>query len=238
VVADANGRFEIRGLAERPYRLEAMDPTTVVAASRVEVPAGTRGVVLQLPTRDLLPRVAGRVVTRDRSPVAGARIRATIEAFRRPGGTWHESGGVTATDADGRFDLRDVPASRIYLRIDGEGIEGVEYGRGLPGLAHGPAPVEAIEIVVVREVAFAVELVVPSRADEFELLDPRGERLHVYHVVPGGRTGRPRWKLEDGRSPELHVRETAVTLVLFCGGVEVDRVPVALGGREVTVLRQ
>src|SRR5262249_42527885 len=156
------------GLLDRPYRVTAMDPRTLLRTEEGPIAAGGEGVILRMPADTLYARVAGRVVSRSGRPIAGARVFPMCDAFRTQlkegmAPTSHQASEQVQTDAQGRFELRRVPKSLVYLRIEGEGLIPLEYGRG------GELPRDRIEdlaITVDLRCHFKIELADPTSADE------------------------------------------------------------------------
>src|SRR5262249_28760175 len=126
------------GLLDRDYELRAMDAKTLLRIEEKGVRAGRSDVELRLPADGLYPRVAGRVLSRKGQPIAGARVFPMCDAFqaRLKGeivSTSHDALEGVTTDAEGRFELVNVPRSLVYLRIDGEELIPLEYGRYVEG---------------------------------------------------------------------------------------------------------
>jgi hypothetical protein len=229
VFADAQGRFVITGLDDRPYRVEALVDATMAHVARDAVAAGSRDVVLRIPTRAMHPRVAGRVITRDGRPVVGAKVRV-MRVIHQSFNDHMRSGARCETNTDGHFELQGVPESGVYLSIEGGGIEPVMYGRDPAGLAAGsPRAIEDIEIVAIREMKVVLEHVDPRRANALEVHDAAGELLSIVILGDSIRTVWSGFRPVFEAGPqEFHVRETATTLVLYFDGVEVDRRPLTL----------
>lgn len=137
---DADGTYEIEGLRSGTYDLEA-DADGYVAAEREDVRAGASGIDFRLGRSGVL---AGRVVWRGSgSPIEGAEVRAVAPGTsadrmppgggpggRGPGGGpgggrgrfGGRGGGPSGlTDADGRFELRDVGPGRWAVEADAPG---------------------------------------------------------------------------------------------------------------------
>lgn len=242
VQSDADGRFTVEGLLDRDYVVRAHHSPTLLRADSEPTRAGTRGLELRLPTDRLFPLVAGRILTLGGEPVAGATVRPMCDALRlrhegRTFSTSHDATAETTTDADGRFELRDVPMSLVYLRVDGEGILPEEYGRYAadePRFADVQVkelPVERItnlEIRVASRCHLQVELSRPDLADELAVLDAEGRELPLSLYSGTSRRDGPRQPIHDGRSAVLSVPESGVTLVLYRADVEVDRSPLQL----------
>lgn len=242
---DADGAFELGGLMEHDYEVSAMDPATLQRTHQAGIAAGRRDVVLVLPTNDLFPRLAGRVVDGRGRPVANAQVFPMCDALvtRFEGATFsthHETAPGTQTDDEGRFLLERVPEDLVYLRIQGPDTLPVEWGRGLEGgLARlaGEHPEELL-IEIERRCHFQVELRVPDEADELGMLDDDGNELVISDFLGNGRRDTERHALLEGRSSTLAVGDRAGWLVLYRAGVEVRRVPVRLEPGSIATLRE
>jgi RNA polymerase sigma-70 factor (ECF subfamily) len=242
VETDDDGRFRIEGLLDRAYTIEAMEPETLLRTQEKDVPAGTTGVVVRMPEDALFPRVAGVVRGHDGRGIGGATIGPMCDAFRVQWqghvlGTSHDGLEGVRTDEDGRFELRNVPRSLVYLRIDGEGILPLEYGRYVEGSERFARTevrelpldrIETLEIVVDRRAHVQVELGDPASADEFALLDDEGSELEMSAFSGNGRREGLRQPIRAGRSEVVAGTDRARALVLFKGGLEVARIPVEL----------
>jgi protocatechuate 3,4-dioxygenase beta subunit len=245
---DAQGRFEIDGLMDREYTLEAMDPATLLRARPVKAAAGARDVELVLSKEALFERVAGRVVTRSGAPVADVVVFPMCDGFRlsyqeQVVSTSHSSVDGVRTGADGRFELKDVPRDLVYLRVNGEDTLPVEYGRhvegglaALGGARAGEGRLEDLEIVVPLRVRLRVELSNPAEADAVAVLDEAGEPIVINVIAANGRREDERMPIVAGRTEVLTVTDSAATLVLLAGNSEVRRVPLALRRGDVNVV--
>jgi RNA polymerase sigma-70 factor (ECF subfamily) len=252
VESDAAGRFELDGLLEREYVVRAHDPTTLLRVDSKPTRAGGGEVVLRLPTEALYPIVAGRVLTLSGTPVAGAQVRPMCDALAvkfqgRAISTSHDRIDGATTDEQGRFELRNVPQSLVYLRVDGERILPVEYGRYVE---HDPRfadtqvrelPRERItelEIRVEARCHMQVELAHAEFADELAVLDVQGREVAISLFDANGRRDTERHPLHSGRSAMLSVPESGRTLVLFKAGVEAARSALELDPSQPTIVRR
>ncbi len=242
VETDEKGQFEIGGLLDRDYRLEAMDPETLLRVG-VTAHGGSTDVVLELPTGELYAELRGRVVDRHGSAISGASIHPMCDAFREHYqgqviSTRHAEVAGTTTDDSGHFVLERVPQNLAYLRIDGEEILPLEWGRSEQSLLAliGEDPAE-IEIVVPRRCHVKVELIDPARAAEVAFLDSDGEPVDANVMQGNSRRTTERVSFVEGRTPTLAVTDAAVTLVLYLAGEEVHRESIELGSGELNLLR-
>jgi RNA polymerase sigma-70 factor (ECF subfamily) len=239
-LSGADGSFVLTGLEDRPYRLRAMDLRTLLLVEQEGTAAGSTGIVLQLRRDAMFGEVAGRIVARSGAAVAGVRVRAQIDTQRVGGSTRHgRTEAVATTDAEGRFSLRDLPKQHVYLRLDGDRILPLEYGRGVPGgllaLTGGEAGDLRIEVGVRMHVQ--IELLDVASADSLAVLDAEGRRIIVNVFSGRGRQETESLQLSEGRSPVFVVPDTAVTLVLSKAGVEVRREALQLRPDGVNTLR-
>jgi hypothetical protein len=219
-----------------------MDPETLLRAG-VTARAGSAEAVITLPTEALYAELRGRVVDRRGAGIAGANIHPMCDAFRtrfqgQVISTQHGTVDGQATDSEGRFVLARVPRALAYLRVDGEEILPVEWGRSEQGLLTlvGEEP-EEIEIVVPRRCHVKVELVDPARADEVGFVDESGELVDVNIMLGTGRRTTPRAPFQDGRTPTLAIADSALTLVLYRADEEVHRASIDLVAGQVNLLR-
>lgn len=237
VTTGSDGAFAIEGLVERSYRLQAMDPETLLRSESEPVQAGSTGVRLRLPTDTLHARVAGRIVSNAGVPIAGASIYPMCDAFDTKIDGWiastnHGKVKGTRTDDDGRFELRNVPRSLVYLRIDGEEILPLEYGRYVEGderFEHAQVralPTDGIDELVItvnQRAHFRVELLDPSAADSLAVLDARGVALELSVYDGDNRREGVRQPIRSGRTASIAAPDCARTLVLYRGDDEVAR---------------
>ncbi len=246
VETDDSGRFRIEGLLDREYRLAAMDAETLLRVDTRPVLAGTRDFEIRLDARAVFERVAGRVVSASGAPVAGVAIRTmcdvmTIHPRPNSAATFHSRGKSTTTDSEGRFVLTQVPKERVYLRLDGEDVLPLEYGRGeeqgIAGPTHGE--VEALLLHVELRYHLQVEMAASeaSSADSIRILDGKSQPLEINVFMGNSRTSSDSVQLKDGKSDALVVSEDASTLVLVSKGVEVKRVALHLVPHELNLVK-
>jgi hypothetical protein len=220
-----------------------MDPGTLLRTAVDAVAAGTERLEVALPEDQLFERVAGRVVSHRGAPVEGVVVFPMCDAFRlrhegRTLGTNHAVVEGVRTDADGRFELRDVPKSLVYVRVQGERALPVEYGRftegGIQELAHGR--MTELEIVVPLRCHLKVELGENHAADAVAVLDEAGERLTLNVIDGASRRETDVVELTGGQSPPLAVSDAAATLILLREGEELERRPLSLSPDELNLV--
>ncbi|MCR9247341.1 MAG: sigma-70 family RNA polymerase sigma factor [bacterium] len=226
VFTDESGEFEMPGLEDRAYDLRAMNPNTLLMVDSRGVAAGSSNARITMPQDMMFDAVAGTVVGRDGQPVAGVRVRLQCDTVSIASTNLHgTTTDETTTDEAGRFRLENVPKRRVYLRVDGEPILPIEFGRGAEGglleLSNGEP--ENLRIEVVRRMHMQLELQRPDLADGVSVLDAHGAPLPINVFRGRGRSTTLRLPLDGGRSPVFVVPDTAVTLVLQKGEDEVRR---------------
>ncbi|MBI1850155.1 MAG: carboxypeptidase regulatory-like domain-containing protein [Planctomycetes bacterium] len=251
VTTDDAGRFTIDGLLDRAYHVQAMDPGTLIRVDVGPIDAGKSDLELRLPTNDVYPRVAGRVVTHRGRPVSGVHVIPMCDTFRaklegQTIGTSHQTLGGVATDGDGRFEMKNIPKSLVYIRLEGPTLIPLEYGRYWdddPAYANAPVKglpkdrIDSLEIVVDQRCHFQVELADPTAGDEVAVLDAAGHELIINVFHGNGREEREHIAVVDGRTPAMAASDAGRTLVLFKAGAEVARQPVDLEPGELRHIR-
>jgi protocatechuate 3,4-dioxygenase beta subunit len=225
VATGADGTFVLSGLDARAYSLRAMDDETLTTVEGGAVAAGSQGVQLVLPTTQRFERLTGTVVSRTGQPVAGVRLAVQTDTQTLRGNTMHaQAVARTTSDAEGRFVLPKVPHRGVYLRLDGDGILPLEYGRGQAG-----GLVELVglggdtRLTVSVRLHVQIELLDAAAADCIRVLDADAKPVALTVFQGRGRSDTDRLELTGGRSAAFVVPEGATTLVLEKNGSEVRR---------------
>jgi RNA polymerase sigma-70 factor (ECF subfamily) len=236
---DADGRFEVRGLLPRAYRLRVFSRASMEIAVTEPIQAGSRGVVVRMPRERRHERIAGVVVGKSGAPIAEAQVwlvrTGPPPARSSVRGDHSEMGGETlATGANGRFEFRGVSAavSAVCARIDCETAE-------VRVALDGAVDAANLRIVVTRNCHFKVDLTGSAiRATSLEVRDAAGETLPI-SVHRGTLTiGGHGFALGGGDLTEAYsVPEDAVELVLRADSGEDLRVPLRLVPGELTIVR-
>jgi protocatechuate 3,4-dioxygenase beta subunit len=184
VTTSGDGSFELTGLLERAYKVCALDPETLLAATSAPVEAGDRGVEIRLAKDALRERVAGRVVARDGTPVLGASVVlqrfAFSVGFPAAGRATNSPPGPRRrpTPTDG-FEIRRVPKEGVELFVHGEEI--LFWSMQLDE----KTPADDLKIVVNRRMHLQVELDEPfDRADSLAVLDADGAPM-ILRIMRG-----------------------------------------------------
>ena len=225
-----DGRFHLRGLAQRSYRLFAYSKRTLESVVSEPIPGGTLDAVLVIGKPSERCRFAGSVVDLQGAPIA----RATISAMRMmPGGRRIDMDQVS-TDEQGHFDLPGMSSA-----IDGF-IVWTEVGPAEIVPVDPALPRDAQRLQVGRVARVEVQILTPGlQADTVAFLDASGTALAC-----GTKIGRGGWMgggdradLSDGKSGVLIVSERAQTLVLKSQGKEVQRILLHLDPAQVNYVR-
>lgn len=106
---DAEGLFEVEGLAPGKYTVTAGHPDFSSASQSVEVGENGASVKLSLPSGN---RVSGQVLDENRRPVAGAAVGLTTGAAGAGSGFGGGNDQGTLADESGRFRFDHLPAGR------------------------------------------------------------------------------------------------------------------------------
>ncbi|HUR27904.1 MAG TPA: sigma-70 family RNA polymerase sigma factor [Planctomycetota bacterium] len=231
VLTDEAGRFEIRGLSERNYRLRLMDPKTLSATTTEEIRAGDASVRVVMPKADLLPKLAGRVLDDAGAAVAGVEVRLTAEAVgvraRVFGGnvfvTVRPNREEAVSDAEGRFEFTDVPRAGMQITLSSEQI--VPLGVDVPSLANPAA------FTVEVHTRCSLEVLVASKdliADSVAVRDGDGEPIDIMVIARGSTNAYTSVPIVDGRSGVVSTSSAARTVDLYKDGVLVKSAPIRL----------
>jgi hypothetical protein len=169
---DAEGRFEMAGLAAGAYALRVGAVGYASREIRLSVPEGAKEVRADV-SLERGGRLEGRVVSaRDRSPIQRARI--SIESGADPGVLAPVFDALT--DQRGAFTVEGVPETGASLNARASGYNSRVVNRVRPG-----API-VIELTPIDPDAGAGVELVGIGAE----LRPRADALVIGRVVPGG----------------------------------------------------
>ncbi len=235
--SDKQGAFELEGLLARDYVVQAYDLESLLMLRSDPVAAGTLDLVLRVPADAVLERLAGVVVARDGTPLAGVRVETRLVTAEYGGGmSWDHGMGAT-TDSAGRFELEQVPRRHVSLQVEGESV--IPEAFGLERVHAGGE--ERFEVA--RRCHLRVEFGSVPRAtesqtpDSIPALDFVGKRLQLHLFQGNGWRSSSSVHLTDLGSNTLAVSEDARTLVFYRDHAELRRVPLTLVPGEVVVVR-
>jgi protocatechuate 3,4-dioxygenase beta subunit len=232
VSTDARGRFELRGLLPRDYRLHALERAQLRVAADT-VAAGSLAVELCLPEEELRA-LAGCVTSLAGEPLAGYQVVLERPNADAPGSELDRlEGRPVETDAGGRFRFERVARAATRVRVSGPEL-------GLTGFEHRLAPEDdPLDLVLAVPLRVHVQIDAGEAAvfERAALLDARGEplTLSVHHGQSS--YAMSEIPLEKGRSESFSVSELAETLVLYSGGKELRRMPLELARGGLNTIR-
>ncbi len=180
---DGEGRFVLRGLLARSYRVRAFDGASLAAADAVADPFDAE-IVLHLPPRSADARLLGRVVDCHGRPIAGADVRPRREALHvafpsGPPARSFVTAAPVATAADGSFEFAALAQTGCELLVSGSGVYPVEWSvERAAGF---------VEIRVARRAVVRVEIAeIPTDQDAYlVVLDARREVVTLHDQFVG-----------------------------------------------------
>ncbi|MCU0862605.1 MAG: sigma-70 family RNA polymerase sigma factor [Planctomycetes bacterium] len=205
VQAGADGSFTLTGLAERPYRVVAIDPRNGARAVSAPHAPGSGDLVLRLPA-DLRTAVTGTVL-QSGAPAADASVEVGyVTHVTKGGGTMMESTAAVPCAADGTFTLAAVPRRGAWLQVRIGGA----LRQLLPVEALGDA---ALRIELDDDGPRWLQLIGSARSQpatiHFELADGA--------LQPARTADGPAWLGVDGDAPVLALPAGAVAVVVAHG---------------------
>ena len=243
VVTDAQGRFTIVGLLDRMYRVAALDPETLLRVESEPMPAGVQDALIRLPKSPYLVNVRGKVVSSAGKPLAGVTLTPnhdvmTVQIDEHSWSTFDVGSKPVITDAEGRFAFDKLPREKVYLKVTGDDILPIDWGRKEAGGIEAAAHAKLAEIVITATLRyhFRVELA-PDLADEMRVVDADGRPVMINVFEGHSSMTTDSLALVGGRSKVMVVGEEARTLVLSKEKKEVRRLPLELVAGEVNVVR-
>ena len=233
---DREGRFELRGLLDRDYRVACIEPGSAASSEVWSLTAGSTGHELVFPRSDTIAHVAGRVVSLSGNPLEGVEVMVTRELSE---GSWYNlpkeaRAAKATTNAEGRFDFEALDIDRTSLTIWDRQIV---QAPSIP-LAE-ESQLDNIEIRVPIRCDVQVDLSDrPDLAVKFRVLDAEGE-LAELHLDQGNVSYFiDEAEIAGSRSQVVGVPENSVTIVLLDAvGGEVARLPISPDPAKLTIVR-
>jgi len=232
---DASGRFELRGLLPRDYRILVQHPRTLEIAGPDAYAAGAKDLRLVVGGRELVRRVAGRVLDAGGNPLESVRIFVERSGIAADGSIWQADpfpSSKVLTDTDGRFVFEELSIAGTVLQV---GRSSRPRASRIPLAQH--ADLEAIEIVLPTACDVRIELDDPNRATSFRFVDAAGQAVPCTAQSGGILIMSEGLGLKEGRSDLVQADDSAVELLLLRGGEIQERIPVRLKPGELNTLR-
>jgi hypothetical protein len=234
-VTGADGSFALGGLQDKDYLVRLRDGETWLAWTAGPFRAGRHDLQLTAPTDALLPELRGRIVGRDRQPLANVQVKYSVQVHNvPPSNSWGGPDGAAMSDAEGRFSFENVPvADDILLVTSGDDV--VVQLRYF-------SPDEILDEVVLevdQRCNFRVEVAERGAFAQIQLRDEQDEVVRVWEHRGGTRMSHRSFPLTEGRTPIIAAGESARTLV-FLGenGDVLDRLPIVLVPGQVNLIQR
>lgn len=232
VQSNREGAFVLQGLRDMPYVLQAWSTDGRMTRS-LPIQAGTQDAEIRCEPEAVVPRITGRVVSRDGMPLEGLHVSLDLVTFQTSFGSSWLTLKQTKTREDGTFEIERVPKRFTQLSVNGEGVESKSLALDELDLDR------PIEVVVMRTCRFRFEgepgKDAPTR---LTVLDADGSALGLVTREAGSMSRGASAQLTEGRSHVLSVREDAVRLVLYRGEEILSSQPLRLVPGEIVAVRR
>jgi hypothetical protein len=139
------------------------------------------------------------------------------------------------TDSEGRFALERVPRENVVLAFSGDGVLGKDWTLDAKDLHDGAT--SSVRIELERRMHVQVELIDPTSADTFALLDADGKEISMSLRMGSSTFFMERAPIVGGRSHVASGSERARSVVTYKDDKEVGRKTVRLTSDEITTVR-
>ena len=229
-----DGAFSIKGLRRgHDYVLRAWNERTLRTVLSEPIPAGATRYVFTVPNGERRERVWGRVVDRRDMPIADVRVRLSMRVHEVEGRTSFQTGGQVRSGPDGSFEFKDVPRENLLLRFDGKEID--SYYHEFP--ATDPGADLRIKLACMCRFRYEA-LPGVAAASTLRVLDGNEKPMRITRQLGQGSSEiNVQYPIENGRSPDLMVSDTAAWLLLQTGDGHQRRVPMPLSRGDITIVR-
>jgi hypothetical protein len=229
-----DGAFRIKGLRRgHNYVLRAWNERTLRTVISEAIPAGATQYVFTVPNAEKRERVSGRVVDRRDMPIADVRVRLSMRVHEVPGRASFQTGGQVRSGPDGSFEFKDVPRENLLLRFDGKDVDG--YYHELP--ADDPGVNLQIKLACLCRFRYEA-LPGVAAALSLRVLDANEKPMRITRQLGQGSTeSNTQYSIENGRSPDLMVSDTAAWLLLQTADGHQRRVAMPLSRSDITIVR-
>lgn len=220
-ITGADGSFRLSGLSRRPYRVYALDLTSMLRLESDVVWPGARDVLLRVPRDPVIEIVVVQVVDTQGQPVPDALIQREIQTGTIGGTPVHRTHAAGKTDEAGRLTLRNVPRRGVAI-----GVRNRRWLRPATVMYDASVHGNALTVTVVRLRALTVRARSNPDYDNIQLVDAFGSVTEVELEFPGTLSRALRVPLESGEFPLVRHAADAVTIVVCKGERELRRVPI------------
>ncbi len=234
-VTSAGGHFALDQLLPRVYRLLVWDPRRATYSGPWPVEAGATDVVLVLDRESGTERVAGRLITAEGLPLAGAVVRPSRSipedySFEPPLPASLQVD--SSTDEEGRFEFPALARGGTRLMFFHPDV--FMFQAFLDEFGDH----QQLEIVAPRLCELQIDSSSdPGLARKARVFDDQDRELFALQFRGGEGIMVPRIGIVEGKSDVVRVSETARTLVLYKEDREVLRVPIRLDPHQRTTIR-
>lgn len=229
VSTSKDGSFRLRNLLPRDYTLLVRNRETLQSFYTAPIAAGDEAVVLRVPQDGLHAFVRGVVVDHTGVPVEHAYVAVGLILHRSESGWSSTSRKGVTTDAEGRFELTDVPKEHVHFALGGDAIVPVQFD--------WTEEMDPLELVfeVERRCHFRVRVSGTERDDlNYTIVDEAGEELMITTYHAGGSGSSTRQHLAPGENPVRTVTRSAQRLLVYHNSEVVHEQPIWLDPLTVT----
>ncbi len=215
VDTDAEGRFRIDGVLDRPYRLRVVAAASLQAVTAGPFQPGGEAARIVIDTREV-GTIEGRLVDANGDPVPGVRVTVS----RGHAGYGFQFGGSDTTNERGAFRIEGTATGGVTLSLSGDSIV-PEIERALPE----DADLEDLELVVGLRCHVQFEWAdYDEGVTEVRTLDADGEPLDMIHMRGNAWGPQPTATVFGERSDVLVASDRARWFQVLVNGEEVDRI--------------
>jgi protocatechuate 3,4-dioxygenase beta subunit len=232
-VTGNDGAFVLADLMDREYRIRIHQRRTLLTVITDPIPAGTEDARILIEDGLVHEVVRGLVLSHRGLPQPGVKVTLGLVTHRldnSQGSSW-QSGNSTIADADGRFQLHDVPRRYVHLDIAGETV--------IPTRFEFSPDSNASDLRITVPARRHLRVNVTGGDVErlyMEVHDAEGQGLSIYTFSAGGFSSTSSQRIDQGQTRVLSVSEQGVFLLIFRDQEVVARREILLDPDRVTEL--
>lgn len=232
IKTDAEGRFVLPQLLQKSYRLRIWDPQFAFGFVTEPIEAGSKEAVIRIPPEAVRAVVRGQLVSRSGLPLPEVTIRLCLDSMNTQGHRSFSVKTVAKSDADGRFELRNVPRWESSLTFESQEVFQTHYRIPPEALA------EELRIQLPLRCPMKIVALDGENATDYrhlELLDSEGKK-RVFTTRFGESVFSSDHAPLHGKTVIVEAPDDVKVLVFYQNHKEVKRVPLRLEpGRMQTV---